>query len=181
MSIQTILLGVIALLAVFLQGSFDGVRQILGVQPELLPSLIVYAALSGTLGSVALVAVGGGLLLDSLSANPLGVSVVPLFLAGIALHAGQELIMKREIFAQMVLGAAASTVVPVLVLISLLTGEHVPVVGWGTLWQLAIIAAFGALLTPFWFIIFDWLHLSLAYDRATGTSFRPDREIRRGK
>ena len=44
----------------------------------------------------------GGLWFDSLSANPLGVSVLPLFLVGLAIHLNRELILRDQAFAQVV-------------------------------------------------------------------------------
>ena len=64
----------------------------------------------------------GGLWFDSLSANPLGVSVLPLFVVGLAIHVKRELIVRDQTFAQVVLGAAAPALaVPLLTLLLLLT------------------------------------------------------------
>jgi hypothetical protein len=43
---------------------------------------MIYASLSSGFATVALIAVLGGLWFDSLSANPLGVSVLPLLVIG---------------------------------------------------------------------------------------------------
>jgi hypothetical protein len=71
--------------------------------------------------------------------------------------------------------------VPVLTLLLLLTTGHKPLLGWGTLWQLAVTSIGSALLTPPCFILFDWMLGWLAHGRVTESSFRADREIRRGK
>lgn len=181
MKAETVILAIVAVLAVFWQSSFDGVRQLSGVQLDLLPSLMVYAALSGTLSSIVAVALGGGLMLDAVSMNPLGLTVVPLIVFGITLHATREFVMRNELFARLVLGAAASAGVPVLTLLLLLTGGLGPPVGLGTLWQLIVLTITGALMTPFWFVVFQQLHRAFAYGVAAQVSFRPDREIRRGK
>jgi cell shape-determining protein MreD len=170
-----------AFLTVFWEAAFNGVRALLGVQIDLLPALMVYAGLSTGLTTVALTSFLGGLWFDSLSANPLGVSVVPLFLVGWAIHASRELVLRDQPFAQLVLGFAASLAVPLLTLLVLLTSRHMPLLGWGTLWQLVVMSAGGAIAAPAFFVLFGWLHRTLAHAPATETSFRPDREIRRGR
>src|SRR5258706_10846770 len=85
-----------AFLAVFWQAAFNGVRHLLGAQIDLLPALMVYASLYGGFTTVVLLAVLGGLWFDSLSANPLGVSVLPLFIIGVSIYASRELILRTQ-------------------------------------------------------------------------------------
>ncbi len=73
---HTMLILTTAFLAVFGEAALPGIRKLLGAQVDLLPALMVYASLCGGLTTVVLLAVCGGLLFDSLSANPLGVSFV---------------------------------------------------------------------------------------------------------
>jgi hypothetical protein len=179
--LNTILMLGTAFLAVFWEAAFSGLRRLLGAQIDLLPSLMVYAGLSAGLPTIALLAAWGGLCLDSLSATPLGISIAPLFIVGLAVHSSRELVLRDQPFAQVVLGVAAGAGVPLLTLLLLLTTGHKPLLGWGTLWQLAVTGAGGAVITPPCFILFDWLHRSLTHGRAAETSFRADREIRRGR
>ena len=76
--------------------------------------MMVYAALNTNLVTVSLLAVLGGLWFDALSANPLGVTILPLFAVGFPICLQRDLILRELPFAQIVLGAAASAVVPVL-------------------------------------------------------------------
>jgi len=171
-----------AILAVFWESAFHGLRHLLGAQVDLLPALMVYASLYGSLTTVCLLALLGGLGFDSLSANPLGTSVLPLFLSGLAIYSNRELILREQIFAQVVLGFAASLLTPVLSLLWLLTTGHEPLFGWGTIWQLIVMSVGGALATPVCFEIFALLHRLLgSRGAASQSSFRPDREIRRGR
>jgi hypothetical protein len=170
-----------AFLAVFWEAAFGGLRHIVGAQVDLLPPLMVYAALCTGLGTVALVAVCGGLWFDALSANPLGVTILPLFVVGLAIHLSHELILRDRTFAQLVLGLAASAAVPLLTLLVLLSTGHAPLLGWGTLWQLVVMTAGGAVATPLCFVLFDWLKHLLVHQHALQSSFRLDREIRRGR
>lgn len=178
---QTILILATAFLAVFAQATCGGLRDWLGAQVNLLPGLMVYAALQTNLTTVTLLAVFGGLWFDSLSANPAGVTVLPLFAVGLALVSRRDLILRDEAFAQFVLGAAASALVPVLTLLLLLSAGGLPLVGWGSLWQLVVLSAGGGMLTPALFWALRACDRALSYRPATQTSFRSDRDIRRGR
>ncbi len=179
--LQTILVLGAAFLAVFWEAAFGGVRYLLGAQVDLLPPLMVYAGLCTGITTVTLLALCGGLWFDSLSANPLGVTVLPLFAIGLAIHLKRELILRDQTFAQSVLGAGASTATPVLTLLVLLTIGRAPLLGWGTLWQLVVQGVGGAIATPICFELFGWLQRLLVHGGSTQSSFRPDREIRRGR
>ena len=63
---------------------------------------MIYTGLSTGLPSITLLAICGGLWLDSLSANPLGVTVLPLFIVGLVVQRYRGLILRDQRFAQMV-------------------------------------------------------------------------------
>jgi len=170
-----------AFLAVFWEAAFPGLRQLVGAQIDLLPALMVYASLYCGFATVILLAILGGLWFDSLSANPLGVSVLPLFVVGLAIYANRELILRTQTVAQFVLGLAASAAVPVMTLLLLMTTGHEPLLGWGTGWQLLVMAVGGGIATPVCFALLGLLNRALVHDRPGASSFRPDREIRRGR
>ncbi len=177
----SILILVAAFLAVFCEAAFPVVRHLLGTQINLLPALIVCASLRAGLVTMTLVAAFGGLSFDALSANPLGISVPPLFLAGFLICWKSDLILRDQVYAQFVLGLLASALVPVMTLLLLLTAGHAPLLGWGSLWQWLVLTCGGAAATPVLFKVLDLLERSLSYRRAHETSFRQDREIRRGR
>jgi len=179
--LRTLLILAAAYLAVFWEAAFPGVRHLLGAQVDLLPPLMVYASLNAGLPTVCLLACLGGLWFDSLSANPLGVSVLPLFVIGALIYANRELILRDQTFAQLTLGLAASAVAPVLSVLLLLTTGRTPLLGWGSLWQLLVMTVGGAAATPVCFVLFDWLDRTLLHHRPAESSFRADREIRRGR
>ena len=178
---QTILILVFAFLAVFAESVLSAPRNLLGAQIDLLPGLMVYTALTADIWTVALLAILGGLGFDSLSANPLGVSIIPLMLVGFLIHARHDLILRGSPFAQFMLGAAASAIVPVFVLILLLNGGRQPLIGWSSLWQWLVMTAGGAVATPIMFAFFAWCDRNLGYQPVSETSFRPDREIMRDR
>jgi len=170
-----------AFVLVFLQSTFTPVRSILGAQPDLLPSLMIYASLSSGVASVTLLALLGGLWFDSLSANPLGVSIVPLFLIGFIIQRYRGLILRDQIFAQFMLGLGASAAAPLVTLGLLLNMDVNPLVGWFSVWQWLVMSVAGALATPVWFLLFGRLLMALSYQPINENSFRPDRQIKRGR
>lgn len=180
-ALTSILILFAAFLAVYCEAAFQGIRHLLGTQVHLLPSLMVFAALSTGLTTITATAILGGLLFDSLSANPLGVSILPLFIVGIAIYTQRELILRDQVFAQWILGLAASVLVPAVTVLLILSQGHSPLLSWGSLWQWIVLGIGGATATPIWFLLFGILDRTLNYQRATETTFRPDREIRRGR
>ena len=176
-----ILILLAAFVAVFVESAFGGLRHLLGAQIDLLPMLMVYASLRSNLVTVVLLAVLGGLWFDTLSANPLGITILPLFLAGFLIYLRRGLILREESYAQIVLGLGASAAVPMLTLLLLLSTRQTPLLGWGSLWQWLVMTVGGGLLTPACFCLFDGLNRALSYSPNIGTSFRADREIKRGR
>lgn len=179
--LNTILVLGVALVAVFLESAWDWPRSWLGGQIDLLPGLMVYVSLSAGLTAVTLLAVVGGLGFDSLSANPLGVSVLPLFAVGVVILRFRHLILRDQTYAQWVIGLGASAVVPLLTLALLLTLGLSPILGLGSLWQWLLLGLGGAAFTPLYFRLFDLLERTLSYRPLRATSFRPDRQIERGR
>lgn len=179
--LTTLIIFAIAFLAVFWEAAFNGLRHLLGAQVDLLPPLMVYAGLRAPLLTICLLAVFGGLCFDSLSANPLGVTVLPQFVIGLLIFLMRDLILRDQLFAQWALGLVASAVAPVLTLMLLLTIGHAPAIGWGTIWQIMVMTAGGAIATPVCFVGLEWLDRALLHAPVNQTSFRPDREIRRGR
>ena len=180
-ALHTILILAGTFLAVFLEASWVGPRNWLGAQIDFLPGLMAYAGLSSGLSTITLVAVGGGLFFDSLSANPLGVSVLPLFLIGFLIHRCRHLILRDQAYAQGVLGLGASAAAPLMTLLLLVSVGASPMIGWGSLWQWLVMSMGGGLLTPLYFKLFQRVEGALSYRPIQETSFRQDREIKRGR
>jgi rod shape-determining protein MreD len=170
-----------AFVLVFLQSALGGVRFLFGAQPDLLPALMVYVALSRTLRTITTLAIGGGLFMDSLSANPLGSSVLPLLVVGLLLHARRDLILRDQVYAQWVLGLAACGLNPLLTLLVIQSTGATPLIGWGFVWQWLVLTVSGACFVPLFFILFDRVHRAFSYQTLPETSFRADRQIKRGR
>src|ERR1700722_14652273 len=178
---KPILLMLAAFLAVFLECTWDPIRHLFGAQIDFLPPLMVYAGLRCGLGTVTALAIWGGLCFDALSSNPLGITVLPLFLAGYIIYLRRGLIMQEQVYAQFVLGLGASAFVPLASLVMLLSGRQSPQIGWGPIWQWLVMSIGGGSITPLCFSLFESLHRALTHRPAVQTSFRPDREIKRGR
>ncbi len=178
--LTTILL-IAGFLGVFLQATWVVPRQLLGAPLNFLPPLIVFAAFRTDVATVSLLATLGGLLTDALSANALGVTVLPLLWIGLALHRWRELILQELGYARFVVGMFASAAAPLLTLLIVLTlGEGVAI-GWDSLWKWLVVAVTGGGLTPLCFFLLDAAHERLAAHPSKPPSFRPDREIKRGR
>jgi len=178
---NSILILVVAFLAVFAEAAFSLPHRLLGAQIDLLPALMIYAALNLDIVTVSLLAVLGGLWFDSFSANPFGISILPLFAVGFPICWKRDLLLRELPFAQVVLGAIASAIVPAITVLLLLSGSDEPLLGWGSLWQWMVMTAGGALATPLIFGLFGWCNKTFGYQPLVQTAFRPDREIRRDK
>lgn len=168
-------------LTVFLECRVTFVRDLLGVQLDLLPAIVVYASLTTNLATVALLAVSGGLWFDALSMNPTGVTVFPLLATGLGLLWFRDLILTDQSYARHALGFGASVAVPALGLLLMMSIGARPLVGWGTLWTLLMLGTVGALATPLMFFLFERLRVLFEYQPLETSSFRDDREIKRGR
>ena len=179
--VHTILILGAAFIAVFVESSFDGLRNFLGAQIDALPALMVYVGLTNNVYAVFLTAVCGGLWFDSLSANPLGLSVLPLLTIGLVAYRGRETLSSQHPAAQFFLGAVASAFQPLAALFILLNIGLTPLLGWKSLWQWLVMAVGGGLTTPVWFALFRRFHHAFDYQPSNQSSFRPDRQIKRGR
>ena len=171
----------LAYLVVFFQATFNDLRHFVGVQVDLLPGLIVYAAISSGIITLTLLSVCGGLWLDSLSANPAGLSTLPLFVIGLMLQRHRDAILRDQPYAQLLLGLTASALAPLFCLLILVNTGARPLVGWFSIWQWFVMSVIGAVFTPVWFWLFDVTGRVLNYRPVGEAGFRHEREIKRGR
>jgi cell shape-determining protein MreD len=179
--LNSIFILVLAYAAVFLEGSLDWIRNFLGAQITLLPALMVCTALTSGIGTVALLAVCGGLWRDSISADPLGASILPLFMIGYIITWKRDLLLRDHEFAQMALGLAAGAVFPLGTLFVLFNVGHGPLPGWMWVWQCLVGTLTAGVFTPLLCRLFERLRRAFEYPAMNQTSFREDREIKRGR
>ena len=179
--LNTLILLTVAFTMVFAQSAFSPLRNWVGVQPDLLPSFMVYVGLTTPLTHLAVVSVAAGLWFDSLSANPLGVTVLPLFVIGFVLRNYQGLILRNQHYAQWILGGIASGLAPLFTLVLIWMHGMQPLVTWFSVWQWLVLIIVGAVATPVWFAGLDKLLNALNYGMVEESSFRADRQIKRGR
>src|ERR1043165_3847834 len=175
---NSLIILIAAYFLIFLQSAMNG---FLGVQLDLLPALMVYAGLTAGPLTIATLALCGGLWFDSLSANPLGITILPLLAIGLLIQIRRDLILRDQSFAQFVIGTAASAAAPLVILLFLLTAGKTPLIGWGTVWQILVMALVGGAATPAFFWLFGRVAQTFDYREVVTSSFRNDREIRRGR
>jgi len=179
--IDTTILLMAAWLSIFAQTYCNLPRIILGGQIDLLPVLALYGGLKRDLLSILLLVVVGGLSFDALSANPLGVSILPLAAVGFLAHRYRDLIMREDLWVQVMLGFMACVLAPALTVLQLLSAGREPILGWQGLWTFAVLGLGGAVTAPLVFWLLDRLHRAFSYPVAPEAPFRADREIKRGR
>lgn len=179
--LSLVILVIPTLLAVFLGATVNTPRQWLGGQVNLLAPLIVYAALEEDVTAVALIAVLGGVAMDSFSANPLGASILPLFWIGLALLWRRDVLLRELSYAQFVLGTVAGVLAPAMTCLLLFAVGERPLVSGSTLLQWIVLAAGSGILTPPCFWLLTWLNRRLTYQPIITPVFRSDREMKRGR
>lgn len=179
--ITPLLLFVVTWLAVFASTQFAPLAGWLGTPLSFVPAVIVYAALTNHLLLTTTLAVAAGLGLDSLSANRLGVSVLPMFLAGFLIHTRRHVILRDQTYAQFWLGLGTAVLVPLATWVIMSAGQREPIHGWLTVWQLAVSGLLNGALCPACFVLFDALRRTFDYQPVAESSFRPDRQIKRGR
>ena len=180
-ALSLIVMLVFTFLAVFVETKVYFIRHLLGAQIDFLPALVMYASLSGNPLLTSLMAVFGGLWVDSLSMNPLGISIIPLMLIGMAALHFRELVLREQFSAQFILGLSAGAAVPVMQVLLLLTLGEQPLIGWGSLWQLFVMSLASGFITPVVFRVFDYLERWLNYQPMPETTFNTNREMKRGR
>ncbi len=170
-----------AYLLVFLEALGFPFRHWLGTQIDFLPGLMVYAGLKGGLVNSISIALIGGILFDSVSANPLAISVLPLLVVGGIAHWNREVVLQDQLFAQFVLGTISSAAAPLMTVVSLYGIGASPLLGWGSLWQWLLLALGGGLATPLIFQTLIRFEKAFSHPPLLETSYRADREIKRGR
>ncbi len=153
-----------ALIGVFLEATVGLTRDLIGEQINPLPALVVYAALQSNLTTLTLLVICGSLWQSSLSADPLGIALFPLFMVGAFIEFHRKQFAQRERFVRFTLGTAASASVPLLTLFLIFTIGHEPILNWFSLWQWLVMAVGGGLLTLLAFLALDWLKVALSHN-----------------
>ena len=170
-----------AYLASYLASCQTPLSHWLGVQLDLRPALMVYCGLYADWTTLTIAAVAAGVWFDALSANRLAVSILPLFLVAFCVRINRGLILREQRYAQFVLGVIASAAAPALTVLLLFGTGQTPLIGWGSVGPWLVMTLVGGGLTPVLFWLFERFRLAFTYQAVSESSFRPDREIKRGR
>jgi len=126
-----------------------------GVKTDLLPALMVYAGLTVGARGVVTVGIVGALMQDALSVMPLGVTVLPLCVIGLAAHQWQAYLSRDEKAQQLLLGAIATFGASAVVLVTLaMKGQGVGFSFW-LLLRLLGVTLVGTIACPIFFAALD--------------------------
>lgn len=124
-------------------------RRWLGVQIDLVPTLVMYCALYCSWRELFLVSIVGGVFFDSLSCNPMGCTSASLLLIGYWLYCYRKIFLYNRIPVQILLGCGVSVLVPFLTMIQLTGVIVAPVLEWKSVfWVLFILGATGGVVAP---------------------------------
>ncbi len=157
MFLNRTMLVVVAVLLVVIQSTVANIVTIQGAKIELLPALVVYCSMATSLPTALIVAFGGGLLQDVLSAGRLGLSTLPLCGIAVVLASVRPMLFRDFFPVQSLLGGAAALVTSVWMVLCQMVS-----VGHGTVTNHTISTIFwvvlaSAVLTPLLFRMLDRL------------------------
>ena len=167
--------------AIFLQARLTMFRDIFGFQFDLVPGLIVYAAIHFQFFPALGCAVTLGVMYDLLSANPLGTTLLAFTLVTFLAAYFREVLLSEQFTAQFVLGAGATMGSILISWFVLHLSAAEPLVGFWSIWIWLLVSIAGGVLTPVWFRLFARLDEALRYKEVPESSFRSDRQIARGR
>ncbi len=161
-----IALPLVALLSLHVESLLAWPRALIGAQIATLPALIIFAAMRSNFPALLTVILLGALWRDALSADPLGLSLLPLTAVGVAVYSNRQIIVADQFYARFMVGAIAGAAVPLLMLLQLFTLGREPLAGWFFAWQLAVMSVGSGLLVPLYFRLFDWLEHTFVHPAA---------------
>lgn len=127
-----------ALVGIFLESACQISRNLTGAQIDPLPALMIVTALRAPVFAITALAIMGSLWQSSLSSDPLGISMLPLFALGMLVHLNIKGISHHQIGSRFALGAIAGALIPILTLCLLLLSGQKPMIGLYSLWQWAV-------------------------------------------
>jgi len=163
-----------ALVAIFFEAACQIPRNITGTQIDPLPALMIVTALRAPILAITALSIMGSLWQSSLSSDPLGICMLPLFILGMLVHFNKRRISHQHIGSRFTLGAIAGALIPILTLCLLLLSGHQPIIGLYSLWQYAMSIIGSGLFALVFFPWLKWLDRTMEeqpfaapYDTAT--------------
>ncbi len=170
-----------AMVVTYVQSHWSVMEGMWRAQINLLPVFAAYAALHGGLAPIIGVALIAGCWLDVLSANPLGTSLISLFLMALILHRVHEVLLRGQLAAQFFVSLAAGALGPIISCFLLWATSMQPLVGWGTLWHIVVNAIICGVAGPFIFLILNQMDSWVSYEPVAQPWNSSVVEVKRGK
>lgn len=149
-----------ALITTYLASSWSLPKQITGAQLDPLPALMLVVALRAPITTIAILAIFASLTQSALSSNPLGISLLPLYIVGCAAHINSHNLYLHT-GSRFALGAGAGAAIPLMSLALLLLTNKEPLIGWFSLWQWAAGILSSGLMALIFFPLIEWLDQSV--------------------
>lgn len=137
-----------AMLVMAFQCALAAVVNLAGVKFDLMPAMVVFAALFASWNRALLVAIVCGLLLDALSFQTLGLSVVPFAVVAAAINHFQRVLFRDNILLQAAFGGAISLALSAWTWLLLALSETPLPLEFGIAAKMALIALLAALAAP---------------------------------
>ena len=154
MSTRLYMLVIVATMA--LQCWFAAAFDIAGAKLDLMPIVVVYAALNGSWTQTLLVATVSGLMLDTLSLAPFGLSVPPLVAGAVAINHFQRILFRDNALVQCILSGGMSAAVSLWTWLLLRAGVA-PLPATVDVWvKMLIISGMTASVAPALFWVLAW-------------------------
>ncbi|MGC8742470.1 MAG: rod shape-determining protein MreD [Verrucomicrobiia bacterium] len=179
---HTIFLVIIGYLAIALEATlFATIRGFTGINLDPLPAIIACSGLLSPIETIILVSLILGFMFDSISANPLGITAISLAIPGLLIHLGQGILVKKEWQTQFLSGVFAGALQPFISLFLLITMRYKPIFSVDSVFLISISAVICGFITPGVFKFLNWMDTTFNYSRVKTSSFRQDREIKRGR
>lgn len=179
--VRLTLLGILVPILVYAESVLDPLRDLLRAQPDLMPGLMLYAWLNFGPGWILAFAIWAGLCTCGVSQTPFAVTVLPLVVTGVLVFANRSVLVRELVPTQVILGFVAGAAVTLFQWVMLASAGY----KFGTVWQVvwpAFVSGLGSgLFAPAVWALLERLGAALAYREQTRPSFRPDREILRGR
>ena len=143
-------------LAVLVQATFPPVRMLLGVKPELVVCVIIYAAMSCKPLPMALLCLLAALMQGALSHAPLGLTGLPLVVFGLLLQGHREFFFRRRFLLHMMLGGIMTFLVCASGAFFILWAKTGGPTFTATTWKrIGVLCIINVLVTPLVFLALD--------------------------
>jgi 1,4-dihydroxy-2-naphthoate octaprenyltransferase len=104
-----------------------------------------------------------------------------LAMTGFILHHQRDLVLRDQLYAQVLTGFLASSLVPACVILALMNTHNPVPLTWRLLGQWLVMAVGGAVATPLAFRLFALINRLFTYQPLPESHYRENRQIKRNR